>query len=705
MARKLKGQGQVLSGSPSPQFINFQAKTIQANRAPTTADTGYEIGQQWADTTSNILYGLASVSAGAAQWNLLGPGSSDVDSLTGDSGGAISPTGGNINILGGDGLTVVGSGSTLTINRDAEGGYPITPYVVGASGQAGYTTIQSAISAASGAGGGLVFIQPGTYTEDLTLADGVSLFGSSESDTIIIGTHTPPASGAVNIFRCTFQDASAIFSSAAAGTATLLIEDCTFTVTNGFTFDLANWAGAIAVFDIGSGGTNDGFINNTGGATLFLIAATLGVGTGQTMISSGSVTMEEVVLQCPWDAQTGSSITCLYDQFTSPTTFSNNSTGTFTHCYWSTGASAAITMSSSGAVTLANCAVNSSNNPAIAGAGAGTLTIGTTTFLDNSSLAGTLTTAFDNTTTGGVTSTGSSVFDSGTFTVTSGTNAINISADAAATTVNVGTGAAAKTVTIGSANTTSATTIAAGSGGINVDGVTLINDSVNSNTSINTGTSTGTVSVGNASAGAITVDTGAGISLDAATASNFTVTGAGQDLTLASAGGSVAISSTENAASAVSITANGGTSETITVTASQGTGVASIGLTSTAGGITASSGLASTDAINLTASAGGVDIDGALEVNITSSEAAVADAVTISASAADGGITLDAGATPGVTFTNGTQSHQMLVGTGSPNGSVSASQGSLYVDVAGATSTTILFCNTDGGTTWVAVGA
>jgi len=36
--------------------------------------------------------------------------------LTGDTGGALSPTAGNINILGGPGVTVTGSGSTLTVN-------------------------------------------------------------------------------------------------------------------------------------------------------------------------------------------------------------------------------------------------------------------------------------------------------------------------------------------------------------------------------------------------------------------------------------------------------------------------------------------------------------------------------------------------------------------------------------------------------------
>jgi hypothetical protein len=103
-------------------------------------------------------------------------------------------------------------------------------------------------------------------------------------------------------------------------------------------------------------------------------------------------------------------------------------------------------------------------------------------------------------------------------------------------------------------------------------------------------------------------------------------------------------------------------------------------------------------------SAAAISLDAATASNFTSSLASSAAAITISASAADGGITLDAGPTPGVTFTNGTQSHQMLVGTGTPNGTVTASQGSLYVDVAGSTSTTILFVNTDGATAWVGVG-
>lgn len=41
--------------------------------------------------------------------------------LTGNTGGAISPTAGNINILGAGSLTVAGSGSTLTISSSGGG--------------------------------------------------------------------------------------------------------------------------------------------------------------------------------------------------------------------------------------------------------------------------------------------------------------------------------------------------------------------------------------------------------------------------------------------------------------------------------------------------------------------------------------------------------------------------------------------------------
>lgn len=237
----------------------------------------------------------------------------------------------------------------------------------------------------------------------------------------------------------------------------------------------------------------------------------------------------------------------------------------------------------------------------------------------------------------------SKVVNINTGTITLGTGTTNIASGnrvSGTHDLNMSTGTGTKTVSVGNAD---------GLTTVNIDAITLINDSINVNTSINTGTSTGTVAIGNAAATAITLDALA-FSIDSTTASNITVTGAGQDLTLASSLGSVLIESTEDAALAIRLHANGGTTETIQVHSDLGTAVNSIDILSDVGGITlTATGLASADAINLEATAGGIDADAALQINIDSSQAAVADSIRILASAADGGIDIDAG-TGGITI-------------------------------------------------------
>jgi len=92
---------------------------VIALRTPTSSDTNYELGQIWVYKTTGAIYGLANVASGSATWSLLGPGASDVDTLTGDSGGAISPVGGNITLTGGTNITTVGTAGTITFNLDA----------------------------------------------------------------------------------------------------------------------------------------------------------------------------------------------------------------------------------------------------------------------------------------------------------------------------------------------------------------------------------------------------------------------------------------------------------------------------------------------------------------------------------------------------------------------------------------------------------
>lgn len=212
--------------------------------------------------------------------------------------------------------------------------------------------------------------------------------------------------------------------------------------------------------------------------------------------------------------------------------------------------------------------------------------------------------------------------------VTLGTGTTNIASGnrvSGTHTANLSTGTGTKTVNVGNAD---------GLTTVNIDAITLINDSINVNTSINTGTSTGTVSIGNAAAGAIALDSGAGISLDGAAASNFSVSGAGIDLTLASSGGRVVVDGAEAAADGVRITASDAAGG---IDIDSGTGGIAVDST---GGISldaaAASNFTATGAFDITLSstAGSMIIDGG---------EAAADAVQITASDAAGGVAVSAG--------------------------------------------------------------
>ena len=93
-------------------------KPIVSNRAPTSNDLNFEIGQVWINKSLNNAYIFTSSTAGNATWNLMATGSGDLEQLTGDTGGAALPTAGNINVLGGLNINTVVSGSDLTTNLD-----------------------------------------------------------------------------------------------------------------------------------------------------------------------------------------------------------------------------------------------------------------------------------------------------------------------------------------------------------------------------------------------------------------------------------------------------------------------------------------------------------------------------------------------------------------------------------------------------------
>lgn len=108
-------------GFPAP-LSRPNPAPIVAQRAPLASDTGYEVGQVWIDQVGNSSYVLIEVVGGAASWATSSMAAGTVATLTGNSGGAISPDGaGNISLVGTatNGINVAGAGNTLTASMQS----------------------------------------------------------------------------------------------------------------------------------------------------------------------------------------------------------------------------------------------------------------------------------------------------------------------------------------------------------------------------------------------------------------------------------------------------------------------------------------------------------------------------------------------------------------------------------------------------------
>lgn len=341
---------------------------------------------------NNVDFTGANVSSGSAQVTADGQlliGSAVAPQIR---VGNLTSTGATITITNGPG----------TINLEAASGatrYPITRYVVGPLGDAGYQTIQSALDAATGAGGGAVYIMPSStpYTENLTLYGDVTLVGATGNSDVasnggsvtIIGVHTPPLTGFTSFNNLFLQSATDILSSVAAGSATLVMENCNVDCTNGFKFNLPNWTGPLATFHNVDASTNNGVVNNSGGSLIFFQNGFVGAGTGQTMVTSGVVYLQNMQVNCPWNAAAGSQIVAHYSHFENMVTFSGNATGSLHFCHFlGGGGTAAITMNGVSTIGISNSIIESSNNPAVAGVGGGLFNLYNVTYFDSSTYSG-----------------------------------------------------------------------------------------------------------------------------------------------------------------------------------------------------------------------------------------------------------------------------------------------------------------------------
>lgn len=122
-------------GFGTTSSASFPGNAINQTRSPSSTDVkgplgNFSIGQLWVDTSNGSAWQLVGFSSSngvlAASWALLGGSSSDVNTLSGDTGTAV-PTAGNIQIAGGSGVVTSAAGSVVTVSL-AGGGQAVDSF-------------------------------------------------------------------------------------------------------------------------------------------------------------------------------------------------------------------------------------------------------------------------------------------------------------------------------------------------------------------------------------------------------------------------------------------------------------------------------------------------------------------------------------------------------------------------------------------------
>jgi hypothetical protein len=272
--------------------------------------------------------------------------------------------------------------------------YQNTKYIVDAiAGASPYATIQSAINAANTAAVPCtVFIRPGTYTENLTLYDGVNLEGGDNALVTIVGKHVPPDAGDITFTRIGFQSATNVMEKASAGTTVLRFTRCRFIIANGYACNLTAWTGDLRFrycTEYSSSVTSAIIYNATGTSPVIISYCSLGAGTAKTMTVFGAARIESSRIICP-SSFNGTATSAAYGGcfFDNMITIADTANLSLANSTISTGATTAITITSTTPMTLANVVIKTSHATAIAGTG--TVNFAETTFVDSKGLAGTI---------------------------------------------------------------------------------------------------------------------------------------------------------------------------------------------------------------------------------------------------------------------------------------------------------------------------
>lgn len=541
---------------------------IIATAAPASTNIKHPLGQLWVRTDTAQVYILAALSSGSATWSLASPGASDVDTLTGDSGGAIPPTGGTITLAGGTNITSVGAVNTVTFNLDAA--ITLATSVTSAL----YTTAAATDLLITAVSGQDVIIKLGdaaganklsvTDTSDVEQFAVDSNGGLTMGAVTFTGLVTAQASmtvstagtalnlgsdnnsAAVNLGVGTTARAIGIGNSAAAHTITI------GSVTGAASLDLLCGTGdftlegdVASVYDFSATGVNTGTFTIAAGTGARIVNLATG-GTGVKTVNIATSAIGNIVTIGTVTAAASLDLLCGTGNFTlegaTGSTYDISSTGVNTGtCTFGAGTGARIVNLATGGtgaktVNIATAAIGN------------IVTIGTVTAaasLDllcgtgNFTLEGATASTYDISATG--VNTGTCTFGAGT-----GARIVNLATGGTGVkTVNVATGAIGNIVTIGTVTAAASLDLLCGTGDFTLEGDVASTYDISS-TGVNTGTCTfasgtgaRTVELAGGGTGIKTINIGAAATADVITIG--TTTGAGS-LTLAAGTGDITVS-------------------------------------------------------------------------------------------------------------------------------------------------------------------
>jgi hypothetical protein len=255
-----------------PQGANTPIRRVKQNHAPTPTEIkNFILGDEWIDTSAGDWWKLANNPTGGLIWvRIGGASSSEIDTVTPDSGTPVAPVLDNIfatgfpvgtaNLKGIKTFNGGGAGDILELQNLRD----LSRYIVGPNAtESQFTSIQTAINTAIADGFNtanptIVYILPGTYIEDLILQPGIGLSGvgvNAQTMTVLVQgaavLNPPPGTNAFSAEGITFATNGAAvpaFSIQGANDVSAFFTNCAFFGNSGTSYETVNTLAVVEHF-------------------------------------------------------------------------------------------------------------------------------------------------------------------------------------------------------------------------------------------------------------------------------------------------------------------------------------------------------------------------------------------------------------------------------------------------------------------------